>query len=368
MSENRNSIFYLIAVGASFFVFVFAGIGLFLPLVTIDGEAVTVYNTVEQIVEFFKDIKNINIDKIIKITKLVRNTIVISLAISLLIRIIISFLKHLVKNLRNVFHPNDFYGEDLISVCIQIAIFSMMMYAYYPKWEYAIGLEFMTIAAVTGIGVVSLLRIVEGLKSDERLKGLGHAILMSLASLSLFTVILVGMHSPVIAVGETARPAIINEFTSYFTYTFTSFSKESIVALICEFIALALLFASFTQIGYAVSFTTGCVRKSRRNRRKHIQKEYHFRAILRSLLGLAFMAGSIAIIIIKSPEAFGRQYTVGRTGIVSGILIVIGIALIVAAKLVKPHINTYERAESKEEAESEKELHEAEERIREGRE
>ena len=357
MSENRRSIFYLLAIGVSFAVFATVAIGLFLPLVNVGGEGITIYQTIHAIIEFFADIQNININKVLKITSLIRNTIVISLAISLLIHLIISFLKFLFKNIRNIVHANDFYGEDLISVCVHVAVFSMTMYAYYPYWDYAAGLTLMTIGAVAGIVIVSLLRLIEGLKSDEKLRGAAHAILMCVAALFLFTTIAAGMHSPVAVEGSTGRIAIVEEFTNYFTNVFLNFSKEVIVALILEIVALSLLFSSFTYLGTSIQFTLGCVKKSRKIRVKHQQKEYHFRAILRALIGLAALAGSIVLIVIKSKEAFGVQFTIGRTGIVSFVLIVAAIILIVIAKIIKPKVNTYDRAEEKE-AEKEKALEE----------
>lgn len=347
MSENRNSIFYMIAVGACLAVFGFAAIGLFLPLVKISGgESITVYSTVGGIIDFFKDIKNTTIDKVVAVAGLLRNTIVVSMALALLIRIIFCFIKYVFKNIRNILHPNDFYGEDVASICIQIAFFSMTMYAYYPDWTYDIGLALMSAAAVFGIVIISLLRIVEGLKSDQKMRGFVHALLMFGAAIVFFVTIQIGMHSPVKVDGGTGRVAIVEEFTNYFTRVFTNFSKDVIVAFILEIVALYLFFDAFKCLGNSCMYSLGCVKKPHK---KHVQKEYHFRAILRALMSLAFLAGAIVLVIVKSEEAFGVKYTVGRTGIVSAILIVVGIILIIAAKRVKPKVNTYEKAEQKEE-------------------
>lgn len=351
MSENRNSIFYPLAVGLSLAVFAFIGIGLFLPLVKINGgESISIFKTVQAIIQFFVDIKNIDIDKIVKIVELVRNTVVTSLALMLLIRLLIGFIKYIVKNFRNIFHPNDFYGEDMISICVEVAFFSMMMYAYFPKWDYDIGLAFMNIAALVGIGIVSFLRVVEGLKSDHPWKGLLHAVLMFGAAIFVFLTISVGMHSPVVVEGTNVRVAIIEEFTTYFTYTFTNFSKESIISFLLMLAALFLIFASFRYLGTVIQYVLGCVTKTRRGRKQHEQKEYHFKAILRLLLGIFFFAGAIIIIILKSPEAFGVKYTIGRTAIVSFILLGISLILIIVAKIIRPEVNTYEKATAKQEA------------------
>lgn len=349
MNQNRNSVFYLIAIGASLVVFVLATIGLFLPLVTINGsEPISIYSTVLEIIEFFKNIKDATFEKANLIIGLVRSTIVMSMAIMLLVKIILCFIKYCIKNLRNIVHPNDYYGEDMIKVCVQIAVFSMMLYAYFPSWEYDIGLELMTYAGIIGISIVSLLRMIEGLKSDHPWQGFFHSIVMFLAAIFLYTVVLVGMHSPVKPIEVGGRIAIIDEFTSYFTHTFMDFSSVNIVALLIEIAALFLLFSAFANVNASFMYVLGCVKKSKCNAKLHVQKEYHFRAIIRALLALAFFSGSIVFIIIKSGEAFGVEYTVGRTGIVSVILIAVSIILIIIAKRIKPQVNTYEKAEEKE--------------------
>ena len=363
-TKNRRSIFYVIAVMASLAVFVFVGIGLFLPLVKVSGgESISVYYVVKEIIEFFKNIKDATIDKVLAIVSLIRSVIVISLALALLVRLIICFIKFLGKNLKNLFTANDYFGEDMVSICIQVAIFSMMMYAYYPSWDYDIGLAFMNIAALVGIVIVALLRVIEGIKSDNRLKGAFHALFMFGAALFVFITISIGMHSPLANVDGGPRIAMVNEFTNYFTRVFTHFSKEVIFAVILQIVALFFFFNSFKLMGDGAQFALGCVRKSRHLKRQHKQKEYHFRAILYVLLGLAFFTGAIVLVIIKSEEAYGVKYTIGRTGIVSIILLALSILFVVIAKIIRPKVNTYERAEAKEEIALQKEEEAVQKRV-----
>ena len=354
-TRNRRSIFYVIAVMASLAVFVFVAMGIFLPLVKINGgESITVYNVVKEIVDFFKNIKDATIDKVVTIVSLVRSVIVISMALALLVRVIFCFLKFVGKNLKNLFTANDYYGEDMISICIQVALFSMTMYAYYPSWDYDIGLAFMCIAALIGIVIVSLLRIIEGLKSDHPTQAFFHALFMFGAAVLIFVTIQVGMHSPVARVEGGPRVAMVNELTTYFTKVFSDFSKDAIVALIMQFVALFLFFHSFSSMGMAVQYSLGCVRKSHFLKKQHKQKEYHFRAIFRTALGLAFFVVAIILVISKSEEAYGVKYEMGRTGVVSIILLATSIILIIVAKRIKPRVNTYEKAEMKEEIEEQK--------------
>ena len=351
MSQNRNSVFYLIAVGASLAVFALAAIGLFLPLVKIDGgESITVYKVVGGIIDFFKNIKEADFDKVLGVIELLRDTVVVGMALALLLKIVLCFIKYVFKNLRNIFHPNDFYGEDVISVSVQVALFSMTLYAYYPSWEYDVGLSLMSVGAVLGIVIVSLLRAIEGLKSDNKVRGFLHALFMFFAAMLFFATIQVGMHSLVAPSGGGPRVALVNEFVSYFTHTFMNFSRDNLIALILMFVALFLIFDAFKCIGTACNYSLGCVRKKHK---KHEQKEYHFRAIARGLMGLGFLAGSVVLIIIKSKEAFGRSYTVGRTGIVSAIFLVVAIVCIIIAKRIRPKVNSYEKAEEKEAAKEE---------------
>ena len=365
-TRNRRSIFYVISVMASLAVFVFIAIGIFLPLVKVNGgESITVYNVVKEIIDFFKNIKDATIDKVIAIVSLVRSIIVISLALALLVKLIICFFKFIGKNLKNLFTANDYFGEDMISVCVQVAIFSMMLYAYYPSWDYDIGLAFMNLAALLGIVIVSFLRIVEGLKSDHPGRAFLHALFMFGAALFIFVTISIGMHSPVANVNGGPRVAMVDEFTNYFTRAFSNFSKDSIVALIMQIVALFLFFDAFKCMGSGVQYSLGCVKKSRFLKRQHKQKEYHFRAILSCLLGLAFLAGAIILVILKSEEAYGVKYTVGRTGIVSGVLLALAIFFIIVAKYIKPKVNTYEKAEFKEELAEQKEEEAVQQKIEE---
>ena len=365
-TRNRRSIFYPIAVILSLAVFAFIAIGLFLPLVKVNGgDSISIYNVVKEIVDFFKNIKDASFDKVLAIVSLVRSVVVISLAIGLLVRLIICFIKFFGKNIKNLFTANDYFGEDMIFLCVQVAIFSMMMYAYYPSWDYDVGLSFMTIASIAGIVIVSFLRVIEGLKSDQPGKAFIHALFMLLAAISVFTAILVGMHSPVANVAGGPRVSMINEFTTYFTYIFTHFTKEAIIALIMQLVALFLFFASFNRMGNGVHYILGCVKKSRLQKRKHKQKEYHFRAILSILLGLAFFCAAIGLVVAKSEEAYGVKYTIGRTGIVSIILLSVGLIFVVVAKLIKPRVNTYEKAEAKEEIAQQKEDEEVQRRAEE---
>lgn len=364
--RNRRSIFYVIAVGASLAVFAFAAIGLFLPLVKINGgESISVYNTVKEIIDFFVNIKSATIDKALAIAGLIRSAIVISLAVTLLVRIIFCFLKFVAKNLRNVISANDYYGEDMISICVQIALFSMMMYAYYPSWDYDIGLAFMNLAALLGIIIVSLLRIIEGLKSDNPGRGLFHALFMFGAAIFIFVTVSIGMHSPVSIVGGGSRVAMVDELTNYFTHIFSNLSDDVIGAVICQAIALFLFFDAFKCMGTAVQYSLGCVKKSRRLKHKHIQKEYHFRAILRTLMGIAFLAGAIVLVVAKSEEAYGVKYTIGRTGIVSFVLLSVSVIFIIIAKRIRPKVNTYEKAEYKEELAEQKEEEAVQKKIQE---
>lgn len=365
-TRNRKSIFYVIAVMASLAVFVFIGMGIFLPLVKINGgESITIYNVVKEIIDFFKNIKDATIDKVVAIVSLIRSIIVISLALALLVRLIICFFKFLGKNLKNLFTANDYFGEDMISICVQVAIFSMMMYAYYPSWDYDIGMSFMNIAALLGIVIVSFLRIIEGLKSDQPLRAFFHSLFMFGAAVLIFVTISVGMHSPVANVAGGPRVAMIDEFTNYFTRVFSNFSKEVIIALIMQIVALFLFFDSFKCMGSGVQYALGCVKKSRLLKKQHKQKEYHFRAILATLLGLAFLVGAIVLVIIKSKEAYGVEYTIGRTGIVSIILLSVSILFIIIAKYIKPKVNTYEKAEYKEELAEQKEEEAVQKKIEE---
>ncbi len=349
-THNRRSIFYVIAVMASLAVFVFIAMGIFLPLVKINGgESITVYNVVKEIVDFFKNIKDATFDKVVAIVSLVRSIIVISLALALLVRVILCFFKFIGKNLKNLFTANDYYGEDMISVCVQVAIFSMMMYAYYPSWHYDIGLAFMNLAALLGIIIVAFLRVVEGLKSDRPGKAFIHAVLMFGVAVLIFVTISIGMHSPVANAAGGQRIAMVDELTNYFTRVFSDFSKDVIVALIMQIVALFLFFDAFKCMGSGLQYSLGCVKKSRWLKKQHKQKEYHFKTFLSTLLGLAFLVGAIILVIIKSEEAYGVKYVIGRTGIVSIILLSLALILIIVAKYVKPKENTYEKAEAKEE-------------------
>lgn len=365
-TRNRHSIFYVIAVMASLAVFVFVGMGIFLPLVKINGgESINVYAVVSEIIDFFKNIKDATIDRVVAIVSLVRSVIVISLALSLLVRVIICFFKFLGKNLKNLFTANDYYGEDMISICIQVAIFSMMMYAYYPSWDYEIGLAFMNIAALVGILIVSLLRLVEGLKSDHPGKGALHALFMLGAAVAVFVTISVAMHSPVANVSGGPRVAMVDEFTNYISRVVTNFSKEVILALVLQVVAIFLFFSSFRLMGNAVQYGLGCVKKSHRAKKQHKQKEYHFRTIFNTLLGLAFFAGAIVLVMTKSQEAYGVNYTIGRTGIVGIVLLVISIFFVTIAWFIKPTVNTYEKAEMKQEIAEQKEEEDLQKRIQE---
>lgn len=349
-TRNRRSIFYVIAVMASLAVFVFVGIGIFLPLVKINGgESINVYGVVSEIINFFKNIKDATIDKVVAIVSLIRSVVVISLAIALLVRLIICFIKFFGKNIRNLFSANDYFGEDMISICVQVAVFSMMLYAYYPSWDYDIGLAFMNIAALIGILIVGLLRVIEGLKSDHPGKAFFHALFMLGAAVFIFVAISIAMHSPIAKVGGGPRVAIVDEFTNYVSRVVTAFSKEVILALIMQVVAIYLFFSSFKFMGDGVQYSLGCVKKSRRIKKEHKQKEYHFRTILHTLLGLGFFAGAIVLVIVKSQEAYGVSYTIGHTGIVSIIFLVVAIIFVTIAWIIKPKANTYEKAEAKEE-------------------
>ncbi len=365
-THNRRSIFYVIAVMASLAVFVFIAMGIFLPLVKVNGgESITIYNVVKEIVDFFKNIKDATFDKVVAIVSLVRSIIVISLALALLVRVILCFFKFIGKNIKNLFTANDYYGEDMISVCVQVAIFSMMMYAYYPSWDYDIGLAFMNIAALLGIIIVAFLRVIEGLKSDTPGKAFIHAILMFGVAVLIFVTISVGMHSPVANAAGGPRIAMIDELTNYFTRVFSDFSKDVIVALIMQIVALFLFFDAFKCMGSGVQYSLGCVKKSRWLKKQHKQKEYHFKTFLSTLLGLAFLVGAIILVIIKSEEAYGVKYVMGRTGIVSIILLSLALILIIIAKYVKPKENTYEKAEAKEELAEQKEEEAVQQKIEE---
>lgn len=354
-TTNRRSYFYAISILLSLAVFGFIGVGLFLPLVKINGgDSISIYGVVKEIIDFFKNIKDATIDKVLAIVSLIRSIVVISMALALLVRLIICFFKFLGKNFKYLFKSNDYFGEDMISICVQVAVFSMMMYAYYPSWDYEIGMSFMNIAALVGIVIVSFLRVVEGLKSDHPGRAFFHALFMFGAAFFVFIAIEVGMHSPVKNVAGGPRVAMVNEFTTYFTNVFSNFSTDVLVALIMQIVALFLFFDAFKCLGSGVQYALGCVRKSHFLKKQHKQKEYHFRAILSFLIGLVFFVGAIVLVIIKSEEAYGVKYTIGRTGIVSIVCIVLAIVFVIIAKYIKPKVNTYEKAEHKEEIEEQK--------------
>lgn len=350
MSENKTSVFYSIAAGSSLAVFALAMAGLFLPLVKVNGETITIYETISQIFAFIRDFRNATIDKALALSGIIRNAVVISVAVSLFFRIIFSFFSYLFKNIRNIIHPNDFYGEDMIRVSLHIAFFTAIMFAYYPEWHYSIGMVLMNIASILGILIVGFLRITEALRSDRPVASFIHAVLMILASALLYSVIFYGMMSPVAVKNGGLRIALVDNVTNYVSNMAVNFTTDLLVAFILEILAVGFIFRSLASMQNSCLCTLGCVPRRFRKRRKHVQREYHLRAIIHAILGLVFFTGGIILAIAKSEEAFGVEYTIGTSGILGIVGLVLAIALVITAKLVRPGLNTYEHIKDEENA------------------
>lgn len=349
MSENKTSIIYSIAAGSSLVVFVLAMAGLFLPLVKINGDTITIYETIKQIFDFIGNIGSATIGDVIILSGIIRNTVVIATAVSLFVRIILSFVSYLLKNIRNLIHPNDFYGEDVVKVSLHIAFFTAVMYAYYPEWHLSIGMALMNIASIAGLVIVAILRIEEALKSDEKGASTLHALFMIIATGLIYCVLFYGMKSPVAIKDSGTRIALVDNITIYASYALLNFSTDAILAFLLEVAAVVVIFRSLRSLDNACFCTLGCVKRGRRQRRKHVQREYHLRAIIHTLIGLVLFAAGIGLAVSKSEQAFGTQYTIGTTGILGIIGLVLAIVFVIFAKITRPGVNTYEKIRDEEE-------------------